>query len=96
MAHKAFFSLPNDEEEARKWLDSIKADHSNLLRKSVRICYKHFHKEQLKLDGKYYKVKKGNVFKSAESIENKGVFFSESSIRFSNLPIFREKYSKLS
>ena len=67
---QGFFSLPNDKEEARKWLDSIKADHSNLLRKTVRICYKHFHKEQLKLDGKYYKVKKGNVFKSAESIEN--------------------------
>ena len=63
---QGFFCLPNDKEEAKKWLDSVKVNQTFLHRKNARICWKHFHKDQLKLDGKYYKVKKGIVFKHTE------------------------------
>jgi hypothetical protein len=58
---QGFFCLPTDKEEARKWLDSVGASHTFLHKKNVRICYQHFRKEHFKLDGKYYKVKKGIV-----------------------------------
>ena len=61
---QGFFSLPNDKEEAKRWLDSVKANHKYLHVKTARICFQHFRKEHFKLDGKYYKLHKGIVSKT--------------------------------
>ena len=56
---KGFFSLPKEKEEAKRWLKSIKASDTFLEKKSSRICYRHFSKDEFNLSGKYYKLKKG-------------------------------------